>query len=72
MTSGAPLTDLAGFRVYYGQSPDGLDQLVTIPDPHATQIVIGCLASGTRLFAVAAYTSDGTESVRSNVVSQGI
>jgi len=72
MTSGEPLTDLAGFRVYYGQSFSGLDQIVTIPDARVTQVVIESLAPGTWFFAVTAYTSDGTESVRSNVVSKGI
>ena len=71
-SSGDPLTDLAGFRVYYGQSYPSLDRVMSVADPHATQAVIPNLDAGTWYFTLTAYTASGTESSRSNVVSKGI
>jgi Putative Ig domain len=71
-SGGEPLTDLAGFRIYYGQSSANLDRVVTIDDRSATQAVIEGLVPGTWFFAITACTSAGVESSRSNVVSKGI
>jgi hypothetical protein len=71
-TDGAALTDLAGYRVYYGTSPDALSSLAVVPDPSATSYQATNLPSGTWYFAVAAYTTNGTQGVLSNIVSQTI
>ena len=71
-TNGSALTDLAGYRVYYGTSPDTLDQSVDVPRAGATDYVVPSLKSGTWYFAVAAYTNTGLESVHSHVVSKTI
>jgi hypothetical protein len=71
-TSGAALTDLAGYKVYYGTSPNALSSLAVLPDPSATSYQATNLSSGTWYFAVAAYTTDGMEGVLSNIVSQTV
>ena len=69
---GDPLTDLAGYRVYYGQVSVRLDRKVTIDDPDTTAAVVSDLSSGTWFFAVTAFTRAGVESSMSNVVSKYI
>ena len=69
---GEALTDLAGYRVYYGQSSADLGRVVTIADRFTTEAVVHDLDRGTWYFSVTAYTSQGTESSRSNVVSKRI
>lgn len=71
-TDGQSLSDLAGYRIYYGQATFRLDRTVTLYDPAATMTVVKNLGSGTWFFAVSAFTRDGTESVMSNVVSKYI
>ena len=68
----SPLTDLAGYRVYYGTSPTALNQSATVEDPTATNHVVSGLGSGTYYFAVAAYNHNGAESDRSVQASQTI
>ena len=71
-SAGDPLTDLAGYRVYYGQMTVRLDRKVTISDPDTTAAVVSDLSSGTWFFAVTAFTRAGVESSMSNVVSKYI
>src|SRR5204862_5513175 len=59
---GTPLTDLAGFRVFYGMSPNQLDQKIELPDATFTSVQIEDLAAGTYYFAVKAYTTSAVES----------
>lgn len=59
---GSPLTNLAGYKVRYGQSPISLSQLIDVPSPEITRLTIGGLAPGTWYFTVASYTSTGVES----------
>ena len=67
-TDGTSLTNLAGFRVYYGISASTLSQTVQIPGPTATFYNITGLGAGTWYFAVSAYATNGSESTRSAVV----
>jgi hypothetical protein len=67
-TSGAPLVDLAGFRVYYGRSQPQFDHVLDLQDPGTTEVSIEGLGAGTWYFAVSAYTRTGAESSRSSVV----
>ena len=71
-TDGTALTDLAGFRVLYGQSSSDLDQSVVIDNPGLTSYTVGNLAAGQWFFAVRAVNSVGMESDSSNVGSKTI
>jgi hypothetical protein len=71
-TDGGDLTDLAGFRVYYGASPSNLTLRHTISDPAVTQFVANGLAAGTWYFAVSAFNRIGAESGLSNTGSKTI
>ena len=59
---GTPLTDLAGYRVRYGQSSSTLDSTLQIAGAGVTSATIEGLRAGTWYFAVQAYTADGAES----------
>jgi hypothetical protein len=69
-TDGTTVTDLAGFRIYYGTNAAALTQTIDVPEPSVTTYVIGNLAADTYFFAVAAYTTTGTESALSNIASK--
>ena len=71
-TDGSPLTDLAGFRIYYGHLPDAPSNILEIADPSVRSTVVGGLSSGTWYFSVSAYTSSGTESTRSAPASKSL
>ena len=70
-TSGAALTDLAGYRIYYGMSATDLSQTVQLSIGIQTY-VIDALGPGTWYFAIKAVTSTGAESALSNVASKTI
>ena len=71
-TAGDILSDLAGYIVFYGSSPDALTATVTVSDPNQTSYLVSPLAMGTWYFAVAAFTSDGVHGEMSNVASKTI
>lgn len=69
---GTPITNLAGYRIAYGQSSSGLNQVVDIPSPGVTSAAIENLAAGTWYFAVKAYTTANVESDLSNIAQKTI
>lgn len=71
-TDGSALTNLAGYRIYYGTSADALDQVIDIPGVGITTYVVDDLAAGTYYFSIRAYNAAGTESALSNIVSDTI
>src|SRR4029077_15605693 len=71
-TDGAPLTDLAGYRIYYGTDANNLTASVQLRSVGLQTYVIDELGAGTWYFAVKAYTSGGAESPLSQVVSKTI
>ena len=71
-TDGSTLTDLAGYNIYYGTSPNALNQVVQVATIGVSNYVISGLTTGTWYFAVTAYSSAGTESSLSNVASKTI
>lgn len=71
-TDGTPITDLAGYHIYYGTSPSELTQTITVAGAGATTYEISGLAEGTYYFAVVAYNSAGVDSGQSNVANQTI
>jgi hypothetical protein len=63
-TDGTPLTDLAGYKLHYGASPDVYSTTVTLGN--STSYVLNNLAPGTYYFVVTAVNSAGIESTFSN------
>jgi hypothetical protein len=71
-TDGTSLTDLAGYRIRYGTSPDSYTETVDIDNPGLTSFVVEDLPAGTYYFTVTAVDSAGTESLSSNSASKTI
>lgn len=71
-TDGSPLTNLAGYRLRYGNSSGNYPNTITITNPGLTSYVVNNLASGTWFFVLAAYDSAGLESSNTNPVSKTI
>lgn len=66
-TDGSSLVDLAGFKIYYGQTQGGpYDNIINLVDPLAVIHVVEPLASGNWFFVATAYNANGIESVVSN------
>lgn len=65
-TDGATLTNLAGYRIYYGKDVTSLVQRIDVDNPGVATYVVEGLASGTYYFAVTAVDARGAESARSN------
>jgi hypothetical protein len=65
-TDGSTLTDLAGYKIYYGTDVAKLTQTITIDNPSVSSYVVENLAPATYYFAVTAVNARGHESERSN------
>jgi hypothetical protein len=65
-TDGATLTNLAGYRIYYGTDVTKLVQRIDIANPGVATYVIEGLPPATYYFAVTAVNAHGAESARSN------
>lgn len=65
-TDGTPVTDLAGYHIYYGTSPGTLNTVIDVPNAQTTAYEISNLSSGTYYFEVSAYNSLGLDSAPSN------
>lgn len=68
-TDGTTLTNLAGYRVLYGQSTDSLINTIGISNPSTLTTVVGELAGGAWYFAIKAFNTAGGEGPLSNIVS---
>jgi len=71
-TDGSPLTDLAGYRVYWGQSPSSLNNSMPLNNAGITTYVVEELTPATWYFSVTALDADDLESSFSNVASKTI
>lgn len=71
-TDGTSLTNLAGYRLLYGQSASALSQIVQINDPKATSYTIGSLAPALWYFSVKAFNAVNAESALSNTASKQV
>jgi len=69
---GSALTNLAGYKVRYGQAPAALGQVLDIASPTRTSATIEGLTSGRWYFTVASYTNTGVESAPTGAVSKDI
>ena len=67
-----PLTDLAGYRIYYGVSSGNYSDSIVIDNPGLTSYLIENLASATWYFSMTAVNSRDIESVNSAEVSKSI
>jgi hypothetical protein len=65
-TNGATLTNLAGYRIYYGTDVTKLVQRIDVTNAGVATYVIEGLAPATYYFAVTALDARGAESPRSN------
>jgi hypothetical protein len=71
-TDGSALTNLMGYKVYYGQNSSSLTHIVNISNVGQTSHYVENLDAGTWYFAVTAYDSAGLESAKSAVRSKTI
>ena len=69
---GSPMTDLAGYRIYYGRSATTLDQIVPVGNAGTTRFVLDNLSPATWFFSMTAVNSAGVESTLSTVVSTNL
>jgi hypothetical protein len=70
---GTPLTDLAGFKIYYSTiSPIDKAVSLSIDTGNATTYALEGFESGTYYFAVTAYDNSGNESDFSDEISQAL
>jgi hypothetical protein len=67
---GTQLTNLSGYRVYYGQSSSSYSRTLSLPSPSLRSVGIEGLATGTWYFAIKALAGDGQESSFSSQVSK--
>lgn len=70
--NGTALTNLAGYRIYYGKSATALNQSIVINNPGLTRYLVENLSRVRWYFAMTAVSSRGTESARSQTVSKRI
>ena len=68
-TDGSPLTNLAGYRILYGNSAARLTHSVQLTNPDLTSYVIEDLPPGVYYFALSAFTSNDAESAISNILT---
>jgi hypothetical protein len=71
-TDGSPLTNLAGYKVYWGTAPGDYPNFVTLTNPGLTTYVVGNLVPGTYFFVATALNRLGTESTFSNPASKTV
>ena len=71
-TDGSPLTNLAGYKVRYGNAAGIYPTTITLNNPGITSYVVDNLASGTYFFVLASFDSDGVESDNSSPASKTI
>jgi len=71
-TDGSPLTDLAGYRIYWGNGGGVYPQSVTINNPGVSSYVVENLPPGDYEFVATALNSAGVESGFSNAATRTV
>jgi len=72
-TDGSPLTNLAGYNIYYGTTQGTYPNTIAVTNPSLTTYVVTNLQAGvTYYFVIAAYDATGLESAYTNVGSTTI
>jgi hypothetical protein len=68
-TDGSSLTDLAGYKIYYGTSSSNYTKIETISNPGLSSFLVENLGATDWFFSMTAYNSSGIESSYSSEVS---
>lgn len=71
-SDGSPLTDLAGYNVYYGTAPGSYGTPIYLNNPGLSSYTVNNLSSNTYYFVVTAVNSMGVESNFSNMATKTI
>lgn len=71
-TDGSALSDLAGYKIYYGRNADSLGRSVSLTNPGLTRYVVENLESAVWYFTMTSVNADGVESARSAMISKRI
>lgn len=69
---GSALTNLAGYRIYYGRNRDNLTQVVVLNNPGLTRYVVENLDPAQWYFSMTSVNSEGLESSRSALLGKNI
>jgi hypothetical protein len=70
-TDGSTLTDLAGYKIYWGTTQGNYPNVVTI-NIGISSYVVDNLVAGTYFFVMTSLSSSGEESAYSNVASKSV
>jgi hypothetical protein len=68
-TDGSPLTDLAGYKIYWGTSPGVYSNSLTVDNPGLAAYVVENLVPAKYYFVATAVNAEGVESEPSNVAT---
>jgi hypothetical protein len=71
-TDGSPLTDLSGYRIYYGVDPQDFSDVIDITNASLTSYVVDNLTPNTWYFAATALNSSGVESTLSTPAARDV
>ena len=71
-TDGSPLSNLAGYKVYWGTAQGSYSNSVTVSNPGLATYVVDQLTPATWYFTVTALNAAGVESAFSNVATKTI
>jgi hypothetical protein len=71
-TNGSTLTNLAGYRIYYGTSASAMNQTIQVSNAGTARYVVTNLWPATWYFSVRAYTTTGAESAPSATASMPV
>ncbi len=72
-TDGSVLTDLSGYKIFYGTSPDALTKSINLNNAGLTSYVIENLAVGADYyFAITAINSSNTQREYSNIANKTV
>ena len=67
---GTPLTDLAGYKLYWGTTSGSYPNTLTIDNPSVTTYLVENLSSGTYEFVATSYNASGVESQYSGTATK--
>ena len=71
-SDGSALTDLAGYRIYYGRNSNNLERSIEVSNPGLTRYVVENLTQARWYFSMTSVNSGGRESARSATQSKTI
>jgi hypothetical protein len=71
-SDGTALTDLTGYRIYYGRNPHTLQRTIVLDNPGLSSYLVENLPPAVWHFAMTSVNSRGVESNRSSTVSKTI